>query len=63
MCLPGTVETVREGIEAERASAPRKGLTRRATLAGAGAATLGALLPDGRGRTSTAGASQSATRT
>ncbi len=49
MCLPGTVETVREGIEAERASAPRKGLTRRATLAGAGAATLGALLPGGAG--------------
>ena len=45
MCLPGTVETVREGIEAERASEPKKGLTRRATFAGAGATALAALLP------------------
>jgi kynurenine formamidase len=46
MCLPGTVEAVREGIEVERA-AGRGGaaLTRRATLAGAGAAALSALVP------------------
>ena len=47
MCLPGTVETVRENIEAERASRPSKGLTRRATFAGAGATALAALLPTG----------------
>ncbi|HEX2414097.1 MAG TPA: cyclase family protein [Thermoleophilaceae bacterium] len=47
MCLPGTVETVRESIEAERASAPSKGLTRRATFAGAGATALAALVPSG----------------
>jgi Putative cyclase len=45
MCLPGTVETVRENIEAERASGASKGLTRRATFAGAGATALAALLP------------------
>jgi kynurenine formamidase len=50
MCLPGTVETVRERIEAG------DGITRRATLAGAGGAALAALLPAeaqarrGRGR-------------
>ena len=43
MCLPGTVETVREEIEAERGRG--SGVTRRATLAGAGAAALAALLP------------------
>jgi kynurenine formamidase len=47
MCLPGTIEVVREEIESEREAAPRTGLTRRATLAGAGAAALGALLPTG----------------
>ena len=47
MCLPGTVETVREGIEAQHASEPKKGLTRRATFAGAGATALAALLPTG----------------
>jgi kynurenine formamidase len=45
MCLPGTVETVREGIEAERAAGHRYRVTRRATLAGAGAAALSALVP------------------
>ena len=50
MCLPGTVETVRERIESG------DGVTRRATLAGAGGAALAALLPveaearRGRGR-------------
>jgi kynurenine formamidase len=43
MCLPGTVETVREEIGAERGHGP--GVTRRATLAGAGAAAIAALLP------------------
>jgi kynurenine formamidase len=45
MCLPGTVETVREGIEAQHASEPKRGLTRRATFAGAGATALAALVP------------------
>jgi kynurenine formamidase len=45
MCLPGTVEVVREGIEAERDSAEATHVTRRATLAGAGALALGSLLP------------------
>ncbi len=47
MCLPGTIEVVREEIESEREAAPSNGLTRRATLAGAGAAALGAFLPAG----------------
>jgi kynurenine formamidase len=38
MCLPGTIEAVREQTE---------GVTRRAALAGGGAAALAALLPDG----------------
>ena len=38
MCLPGTVEAVREAHE-------RQGVTRRAALAGGGAAALAALLP------------------
>ena len=42
MCLPGTVETIRE-----RAEAPK--LSRRAALAGGGAAALAALLPAGAG--------------
>ena len=47
MCLPGTIDVVREEIESEREAAPSNGLTRRATLAGAGAAALGAFLPAG----------------
>lgn len=47
MCLPGTIETVREEIESERDSAPVHGVTRRATLVGAGAAALTAFLPSG----------------
>lgn len=47
MCLPGTIETVREEIEAERDLAPAHGVTRRATLAGAGAAALAAFMPSG----------------
>ena len=47
MCLPGTIEVVREEIESERKAAPGTGFTRRATLAGAGAAALGAFLPAG----------------
>ena len=43
MCLPGTVETVREEIEREREGG---GVSRRAVLAGGGAAAaLGALAP------------------
>ena len=42
MCLPGTVETVREGIEREREGG---GVSRRAALAGSGAAALAALAP------------------
>ena len=34
MCLPGTVETVREGIENEREEPGREGVSRRAALAG-----------------------------
>ena len=49
MCLPGTIEVVREEIEAERDLPPTRGVTRRATLAGAGAAALTALLPSGAG--------------
>jgi kynurenine formamidase len=45
MCLPGTVETVRESCE--RGEVPR--LSRRAALAGGGAAALAALLPAGAG--------------
>jgi kynurenine formamidase len=45
MCLPGTVEAVRRGIEAEESTSHRPGVTRRATLAGAGAAALTALVP------------------
>jgi kynurenine formamidase len=40
MCLPGTVEAVREAHE-------RQGVTRRAALAGGGAAALAALMPAG----------------
>jgi kynurenine formamidase len=40
MCLPGTVEAVREAHE-------RKGVTRRAALAGGGAAAVAALMPAG----------------
>jgi kynurenine formamidase len=47
MCLPGTIETVRAEIEAERDSGPGPKVTRRATLVGAGGAALGALLPSG----------------
>jgi kynurenine formamidase len=47
MCLPGTIETVREEIEAERDSGPGPKVTRRATLVGAGGAALGAFLPSG----------------
>ena len=47
MCLPGTIEVVREEIESEREATRSTGLTRRATLAGAGAAALGAFLPAG----------------
>jgi kynurenine formamidase len=39
MCLPGTVEAVREASD-------RGGVTRRAALAGGGAAALAALVPD-----------------
>ena len=49
MCLPGTIETVREEIEAERGSGPGPKVTRRATLVGAGGAALGAFLPSGAG--------------
>ena len=42
MCLPGTIETVREQSE-------REGVSRRALLAGGGAAAVAAALP-GRGR-------------
>jgi kynurenine formamidase len=42
MCLPGTVETVRER---------QNGVTRRAVLAGGGAAALTAFLPAGAGAT------------
>jgi kynurenine formamidase len=45
MCLPGTVETVREA--AARDELPK--LSRRAALAGGGAAALAALLPAGAG--------------
>jgi hypothetical protein len=45
MCLPGTIETVRAEIEAERDSGPGPKVTRRATLVGAGGAALGAFLP------------------
>ncbi len=46
MCLPGTVETVREGIENEREETGRGGVSRRAALAGGGAAAaLAALGP------------------
>ena len=45
MCLPGTVESVRDACE--RGEAP--GLSRRAALAGGGAAALAALLPAGAG--------------
>ena len=46
MCLPGTVETVREGIENEREEPGREGVSRRAALAGGGAAAaLAALGP------------------
>ena len=45
MCLPGTVETVRDACE--RGEVPR--LSRRAALAGGGAAALAALLPAGAG--------------
>jgi hypothetical protein len=47
MCLPGTIETVRAEIEAERESRPGPKVTRRATLVGAGGAALGAFLPSG----------------
>lgn len=42
MCLPGTAETVRQALDDEPAL-PR--LSRRAALAGGGAAAIGALLP------------------
>jgi kynurenine formamidase len=45
MCLPGTVETVREACQGE--DVPR--VSRRAALAGGGAAALAALLPAGAG--------------
>jgi hypothetical protein len=45
MFLPGTIETVRAEIEAERDSGPGPEVTRRATLVGAGGAGLGAFLP------------------
>jgi kynurenine formamidase len=46
MCLPGTVETVREGIELEREEAAGGRVSRRAALAGGGAAAaLAALGP------------------
>ena len=45
MCLPGTVESVREGLEAERAPAAPPALSRRAVLAGGGAAAFAALVP------------------
>ena len=45
MCLPGTVESVRDACE--RGEVPR--LSRRAALAGGGAAAVAALLPAGAG--------------
>ena len=45
MCLPGTVESVRDACE--RGEVPQ--LSRRAALAGGGAAALAALLPAGAG--------------
>ena len=41
MCLPGTIESVRATLEREE---PR-GISRRAALAGGGAAALAALVP------------------
>ena len=44
MCLPGTIETVREALDAEGVRAP-EGVSRRAVMAGGGAAALAALVP------------------
>jgi kynurenine formamidase len=45
MCLPGTVETVREALDAEGAPSALPRISRRAALAGGGAAALAALAP------------------
>ena len=45
MCLPGTVETVREALDAEGAPASEAGVSRRALLAGSTVAALGAMAP------------------
>lgn len=45
MCLPGTVESVRDAFDTEEALAARGGLSRRTVLAGGGAAALAALAP------------------